>query len=692
MEAPSITQLQEQIRRLEQERDAALEQLRQLQRPQEQRALCGTVQDITERKHMEQSLRESEERLHLALEAAQMGVWELRLGDKSTIRSLEHDRIFGYETLLPQWTYEMFLDHVMPEDRQKVDSKFRNAVTNGTAWHFECRIKGANGAIRWIEAQGRRVPGEEKEQDRMVGVVADITARKRAEEALRLSRDTLQAVLDAAPAGVVVADAAGGILFASAETQRIFGGPVTGDAHGPAGGYHLCMPDGSPIAPGELPLSQALAGQEVTEREILIKRADGSYIFILASATPLRTAAGQPQGAITVFHDITDFKRAAEELKHAKAAAEEATRAKSEFLAKMSHEIRTPMTVFMAAVEHLLQIDRNPERRHLLGMADQSGQRLRTLIDGILDLSRIEARKVVIDEMPFDVRATVGAAVDLFTLTAREKNLRLETDVAPDTPEVVTGDPDKIGQVLINLIGNAVKFTYQGEVRVCVHPRGDFLEFAVADTGIGIPEEKQNLLFQSFSQLNNSETGRFGGSGLGLAISKGLVELMSGEIYVQSRAAQGSVFTFTIPLRVAETPAVPPAEAPTGDVEVHSTARILLAEDDPMIREMISLMLAQHGLHPDTAESGRQAVEKWQDGGDFDLIFMDLQMPDMDGMEATRAIRQMETKERKRPCIIGLTGHARREIKEECLGAGMDRVLTKPVKLQELLSALETCL
>jgi CheY-like chemotaxis protein/anti-sigma regulatory factor (Ser/Thr protein kinase) len=244
--------------------------------------------------------------------------------------------------------------------------------------------------------------------------------------------------------------------------------------------------------------------------------------------------------------------------------------------------------------------------------------------------------------------------------------------------------------VLINLIGNAVKFTYQGEVRVCVRPRGETLEFAVADTGIGIPEEKHHLLFQSFSQLNISETGRFGGSGLGLAISKGLVELMGGEISVRSRAAQGSVFTFTVPLRVAEEPEAPPMEVPTGEVEVHPTARILLAEDEPMIREMITMMLAQRGLHPVTAESGLQAVEKWQDG-DFDLIFMDLQMPDMDGMEATRTIRDME-QGRKRPCIIGLTGHASREIKEECLSSGMDLVLTKPVKLQELLSALETCL
>jgi CheY-like chemotaxis protein len=225
-----------------------------------------------------------------------------------------------------------------------------------------------------------------------------------------------------------------------------------------------------------------------------------------------------------------------------------------------------------------------------------------------------------------------------------------------------------------------------------VQPRGELLEFAVADTGIGIPEEKHHLLFQSFSQVDSSFTRQFGGTGLGLTISKGLVELLGGEISVRSRAAEGSVFTFTLPLRRVDKPSTPPAEVTLVDSgKENATARILLAEDEPMIREMITLMLAQRGLHPDTAESGRQAVEKWQDGN-FDLVFMDLQMPDMGGMEATRAIRERETEGIKRTCIIGLTAHASREIKEQCLDSGMDQVLAKPVKIKDLLSAVDTCL
>jgi PAS domain S-box-containing protein len=678
MEAsPPITQLQERISRLEQELDAARARVCEL----EQNRHTHSAGHISQ---AEEALRTSEERLRFVVEQSPDNIF-IQDRDLRYVWVSKPAHPLTIEEYLGRTDYDL-----LPfEEAQQLTELKTRVLNDGQTVSAEIplHVKGEDRIFHaiykpWLDGQGC-VAG-------LAGYVRDITERSQAEEALRLSRDTLQAVLDAAPAGIVVADAAGSISFASAETQRILGGPVTGDAHGPEGGYLLCMPDGTPIAPGELPLPQALTGHAVTEREILVKRADGSHIFILASATPLRTAAGQPQGAITVFQDITYFKRAAEELKHAKAAAEEATRAKSEFLAKMSHEIRTPMTVFMAAIEHLLQIDRNPERRHLLGMAEQSAQRLRSLIDDILDIARIEARKVELEEKPFDLRASVRAAIDLFSLPAREKNLRLEMEVDDDAPRTVVGDPDRIGQVLINLIGNAVKFTHQGEVRVCVRPRGDFLEFAVADTGIGIPEEKHGILFQSFSQIDNAVSSRFGGTGLGLAISKGLVELMGGEISVRSRTAEGSVFTFAVPLSVAENHATSPAEAPTGDVEVHSTARILLAEDEPMIREMITMMLAQRGVRPDTAESGRQAVEKWQ-AGDFDLVFMDLQMPGMDGMEATRAIREME-QGRKRPCIIGLTGHASPEVREECLGAGMDQVLTKPVKVKDLLSAVDTCL
>ncbi|WP_027716622.1 CHASE domain-containing protein [Desulfuromonas sp. TF] len=418
--------------------------------------------------------------------------------------------------------------------------------------------------------------------------------------------------------------------------------------------------------------------------------------------TKLVNKSGTVIGVASLAQDITERLQAMERLKLATEAAEvargeaeQANRAKSEFLANMSHEIRTPMTVFMGAVEHLLQIDTDPDRRNLLEMAEQSAQRLRSLIDDILDLSRIEAHGLEIEEREFELRSCVRGAVGLFTMSARERNLRLETEVAPEVPGWVLGDPDWLGQVLINLVGNALKFTPEGEIRVSVKVRGDLLEFAVADTGIGIPEEKQHLLFQKFSQTDSSFHRQYGGSGLGLAISKGLVELMGGQIDVQSRKGKGSVFTFTLPLKtVSERQSVaPPAETPLEvTVEEIPSARILIAEDDPLVREMVRMTLARGGWESETAETGREALKRYEQGS-FDLILMDLQMPEMDGIEATRAIRRKEAEDgARRTFIIGLTAHARPEIKEECLNAGMDEVLIKPVQMKDLSAAIGRCL
>ena len=415
---------------------------------------------------------------------------------------------------------------------------------------------------------------------------------------------------------------------------------------------------------------------------ILLERPLRKAILVSAARAALRERRRQYQ-----------TRRHLEMLDSARQAAEEASRAKSEFLANMSHEIRTPMTVFMSATEHLLQIDQDPERRTLLKMAEQSAQRLRSLIDDILDFSRIEARGVEVNEAEFDLRSCVRSAVGLFALSAREKSLRLKTDVVPEVPERVVGDPDKLGQVLINLIGNALKFTHEGEVRVTVSCLADTLEFVVADSGIGIPEEKQHLLFQSFSQTDSSFHRRYGGSGLGLAISKGLVQLMGGQIDVQSREGSGSVFTFTLPLKVdSGTQNVASAEAPTEEpVRKNPSARILLAEDDPTIQEVMKIFLDRGGWRTETAVTGKEAFERWE-GGEFDLILMDLQMPEMDGIATTRAIREREAKEEKRICIIGLTAHAQREIMDDCLQAGMDRVLTKPILIKDLYAAIDTCL
>lgn len=514
-------------------------------------------------------------------------------------------------------------------------------------------------------------------------IVTDLSEQKRTEELI--SAGTLaSSILEQAGEAIIVCDENGQVIRASQKSHELFGfNPLFQSFDGMV---RLQKSDSGP----PFSISAPLSGKFLQGLEVKFQRDDGTF-YLLLNAQPLRQH--KILGCVVTLTDITGRKLDEEKIKKAHADAEEANRAKSEFLANMSHEIRTPMTVFMSAVDHLLYIEQNPDHRKLLNMAEQASKRLLGLIDDILNLSRIEARRLDTEEIPFDLRDNLRGVAELFFLPIREKNLRIETDVSPEIPRMVTGDPEKIGQVLINLIGNAIKFTHHGEVRVCIRERQDFLEFSVIDTGIGIniPEEKQHLIFQSFTQEDSSFTRKFGGTGLGLAISKGLVELMGGQIFFQSRPEGGSVFVFTIPLKIAEKQRSE-EEAPwAGMDKEQKTVRILLAEDDPMIREVVALMLSHHGLKPEIAESGRKAVEKWR-VGDFDLILMDLQMPEMNGLEATRAIRNQETAGgRKRTCIVGLTAHASREIKEQCLGSGMDRVLTKPVKIKDLLSVVTDC-
>lgn len=282
----------------------------------------------------------------------------------------------------------------------------------------------------------------------------------------------------------------------------------------------------------------------------------------------------------------------------------------------------------------------------------------------------------------------IRQAVEMFASPAREKDLRLHWTVDPQVPGQVEGDPVRLGRVLTNMVGNAVKFTRTGEVSVMVREENGELKFSVRDTGIGIPEDKISQLFQPFTQVDSSLTRTYGGTGLGLAISKELVEMMGGAIDVESVVGEGSTFTFTIPLRQVEKGDGPESEEAAGDGA--RPLRILLAEDDPTVRDLVKMILEKRGLSVAIAENGSEAVARWQAGG-IDLILMDLQMPEMNGLEAARQIRELEVGRDRRVCIFALTAHVRPEDREECLAAGMDGFLAKPLRLEELYGLIESC-
>jgi PAS domain S-box-containing protein len=650
------------------------------------------VEDITARKRAEEALRESENRFRIIADSCPSMMWVTgAAGGVQFINRASREFCGATCEQVEADTWRLL---VHPEDAPEYTGAFRRAVREHARFRAEARVRRADGEWRLLGsyAEPRLSPGGAFLGH--VGLSADITDRRQAEQALRASEEKFRQLAEnIREVFWMMTPGSDEQLYVSPAYEQVWGRTCDSVYRNPASRLEAIHPDD--LERSRLWFARQMQGEPV-ETEYRIRTPDGQEKWIRSRAFPIRDQAGRLIRVAGIAEDITERKRHEEELIQAREGADAANRAKSRFLANMSHEIRTPMNGVLGMVQLLLGTDLTPEQRQYAHVAENSGRALLVLIDGILDLAKIEARKIALENLDFNLHHTVGDVVELVRMQANAKGLDLLARVSPEIPPLLRGDAHRLRQVLTNLAGNAVKFTERGEVTLdaALESQRDgtaTVRFAVTDTGIGIRPDQAARLFSPFVQADDSTTRKYGGTGLGLAICKQLVEMMGGAIGVDSREGQGSTFWFTVPFTLASPGVQEHASERTdrrwgaarGTARAARKARILVAEDNATNRDVALAQLQKLGYQSGAVGNGAEAVEAVRQGG-CDLVLMDCQMPVMDGFEATRRIRSMHLG----IPIVAVTADAMPADRDRCLREGMNDFLAKPVDLERLADAL----
>ncbi|GFO61163.1 hypothetical protein GMST_34880 [Geomonas silvestris] len=640
------------------------------------------AEDISNQMRVQRECEESEARYRKVVESVQVAIFINRKG------SIEYANpaavaLFGAASA-DQVLGRSPLEFVHPDGHPVMQERIERLLREGSIEPNENRIRRLSGEERQVEVAAVRI--EDHGEPAILVMMHDITERKNGEAALKQSEEQFRTLAGAIPQLCWMANGDGWIFWYNKRWYEYTG--TTPEQMEGWGWQSVHDPQALPEVMERW--RESIATGEPFDMVFPLRGADGVFRPFLTRVIPVRDSEGRVTRWFGSNTDITEQREREELLREAKLAAEGATRAKSRFLANMSHELRTPMTGVLGMLDLVLLGELEEEQREHLAMAQGSARSLLHILNDILDLTKIESGKLSIDRKPFSVRSCLEHTHHLLMPVARGKGLELRLEIAGEPPETVLGDQVRLGQVLTNLAGNALKFTEKGSVVLGVRcgarlddGRREIL-FSVTDTGIGIPEDKRDLLFIEFSQLDDSHARRYGGTGLGLAISKEIVTRMGGTIGCESRPGEGSTFFFSIPFAVAAAAPAPraraeepvPAGLPRDDKAAQ--ARLLVVEDDPVICAMLQKLLRMSGYQSELAGNGRQALDLWRQGG-FDLVLMDVQMPGVDGFEATAAIRREEAERGGHVPIIAMTAHTLKEDERRCLEAGMDSYLSKPI-------------
>jgi len=620
----------------------------------------------------------------LAVDMAGIGYWRFMNGRFDW--SDQMYRIYGLDPSTPPPTMEALGDFCIPEDRPRL-AAHNETYALRDAPPFEFRLRRPDGEIRHIITHSAVQRDEAGAYLGRFGTLVDVTDTKRAEAEARENEQRYRFIADNAAEMIARVAIDGEVRYVSPGSMRVFG--YTPEEHMRQTPQDMTHPDD--IQRVGAAIMDMVMNRKTHLDEPLRYRAkhkNGEWIWIESNPTLILDAHGVPIETIDVIRDVTQAMLSKTELEDAKQRAETAATAKSAFLANMSHELRTPLTSIVGFSRLLGERQDLPQDAlHYAKRISDASEALLTIINDVLDFSKLEAGQVSLEALPLSLPRLLEETTGFIAMQAAAKGVEVRVRIAPATPNMIVGDVARLRQVLVNLLSNAVKFTDHGAITVQTAYRrtkaGGRLKISVTDTGSGVASENLPRLFGRFSQADVSINRTHGGTGLGLAISKGIVETMGGKIGVDTKPGEGSTFWFVIP---AEAAAARPEHAAPSQIEECPPLRLLIVDDTPVNRELVRLILSPLGMEVQEASGGAEGVSAAL-AKPFDVILMDVRMPGIDGLEATRMIRATSPFNRATP-ILALTADVEPDNARACLEAGMNDVLAKPIVPQVLLSKI----